>query len=376
MEVNFLMNILFPLISNKFSKFEIFEVIIPNIFFNDSNIMYSKLNGIPKYLAINNVDRIFIELDNFNEEALYLDLSKNRIPIHSFDQGGCALSLLNEDNNGIRQFCNYSIVFSPLKADIRHISGGSYLLTEIKSVKQICPNIENSTFRNMIEEIIYINSSQILFKQRCKCDLVVNTLLFPARYAECSAISEHNIRFIMNLGVSLFFNELSTNLMNFSQLLHEKVELIHREVKLNFDETSNRKDPVVVSLEKLSNELQAGREIFIDNNEVTFVHPNKNTFGPNLLAMSKYASWIGMTAMIIAGGILTFVLRKHQALAKIVSLLMASSKANGLTIPLYTPEPEQITNCVYSLTKLEIALLVMLAIVLCVTMAYIIFRMV
>merc|ERR1712020_550594 len=58
-----------------------------------------------------------------------------------------------------------------------------------------------------------------------------------------------------------------------------------------------------------------------------------------------------------------------------VAVLMTSSKANADTYHLYAPENE-ITDCIYTFTKLEIILLVMLGIVLAVTMAYFIFRMV
>ena len=142
----------------------------------------------------------------------------------------------------------------------------------------------------------------------------------------------------MNLGVSLFFNELSNNLINSSQLLHEQVELIHREVKINFDDTSISADPVIVSLGELSNELQAGREIFVENNKVTFDFPNKNTFGPNMISLKKHIQWIGTAISLMAGGIMTFVLRKQNALAKLVAVLMTSSKANADTYHLYSPE--------------------------------------
>ena len=62
-----LINILFPLVSSKFQEFEVYEVILPKIFFNDSNVMYSKLTDIPKYFAISNKDRVFIELDDLEE---------------------------------------------------------------------------------------------------------------------------------------------------------------------------------------------------------------------------------------------------------------------------------------------------------------------
>ena len=273
----------------------------------------------PYYLVISDTQNL--------PQTKFLDIHEIRDTLYSTEIPSCAMAMMAEDLEDIKNLCGYHLIFAPLPSSVYRIGYDKLLMTNIStfSVKR-----EERINVSSIDRSVHINKSHAIYNMPCESRVYVLNQIFYSK-GHCNSFFDdelhYNLSFPLNLPVLReYFNHSLLDDINAAMELNDtiKAKLPPLTVeKPEFFDLLAKENDYVFDFEKVINTSNENKNLYNSLSHLIWTKMVENAAHYSDFNPFSYLHWMTLISLILSV-LNAFMLLFFFMRLKSLSILVAS----------------------------------------------------